>query len=111
MEVLWEKIQFWKKSKKIPEYQFLNHDDTTWVKITSGTYAGVIYSYGMVRLTSEIGYPKLEFSYNIIHPSKYDYEDLRNDSEFVIIMGDILTEIIIKNESVRKEHSEKLDLQ
>lgn len=111
MEILWEKIPFWKNQKKTPDYKFQNRDEVTWIEITSGSYAGVIYSYGKVRLNSEIGFPKLEFSYNIIHSGEHDLHDLQDDQEFVIVMGDILTEIIIEYESTREVHTEEPDLQ
>jgi hypothetical protein len=100
METLWKKLLFWKNLKKF-DYRLQNSpwDDSTWVEITSGKYSGVIFSYGYVRLEDvEIGVPRLKFNYNIIESGKFSKDDLTNDEEFVIIMGDILTEVIIKNE-------------
>jgi hypothetical protein len=112
MEILWEKIQFWKKSKRV-EYRFQQSpiDDSTWVEITSGKYAGVIYSYGFVKIDHEIGIPKLNFNYNVIHFGNFKTNDLFNNEEFVTVMGDILTEIIIENEPTRNNNPEELDLQ
>jgi hypothetical protein len=114
MEVLWQKILFWKKQKpKTPEYQLQESpwEDSTWVKITSGNYVGVIFSYGRVKFATEMEIGKLEFTYNIIHPGNHDKEHLQNDAEYVNIMGDILTEIIIKYESTRTNDIEEPDLQ
>lgn len=110
MAALWEKMF---QSKKLPKYKFQNSEDndSTWVQITSGKYAGVIYSYGTVRFVPDSGIAKLQFNYNIIHSGEHDMEHLKNSQEFVIIMGDILTEIIIENEPIRTDNSEESDLQ
>lgn len=106
---LWEKI--FQKKKKLPQYRFQQSpwDDATWVEITSGEYTGVIYSYGMVRFSLELDIPKLNFSYNIIKSGNHDEDVLKNDQDFVIIMGDILTEIIIY-EQIRKDNTEESHL-
>ncbi len=112
MAALWEKIQFWKRPKKV-EYRLQNSplEDDTWIEITSGKYAGVIFSYGYVKIDHEIGIPKLCFSYNVIDFGNFETSDLFNNEEFVIIMGDILTEIIIENEQTRNNNTEEFDLQ
>ena len=109
MEALWEKLLFWKKKPKI-EYKLQDHNDTTWVEITSGNYSGVVYSYGMVGLDETIGLPQLRFNYMILHSGQHTKEALQNDQNFVKIMGDILTEIIIENEPIRTNYSEESDL-
>lgn len=113
MEVLWQKILFWKNPKpKTPDYELQSSpwDDSTWVKITSGNYTGVIFSYGRVRFAREMEIGKLEFTYNIIASGNFIKEDLQNDAEYVNIMGDILTEIIIKHEPTRTNDIEEPDL-
>lgn len=113
MEALWEKIQFWKSKKKKLHYKLQNapSSDETWIEITSGKYSSVIYSYGKVKFSDEFDMPKLSFDYSIIDPGQHDLNILQNDQEFVTIMGDILTEIIIQNESIRENHTEEFDLQ
>lgn len=115
MAAFWEKIQFWKPKKKTPEYRFQNSpmDDSTWVEITSGEYANTVYSYGTVNFSDEFGVPKLNFNYMIHYPGQHDIETLKRDQNFVIVMGDILTEIIMdgKNESTRIDDPEEPDLQ
>lgn len=104
MEVLWENLQFWKNRKKTPDYRLTRSiADTTHVEITSGNYAGVIYSYGRVKFDDSFGYPKLSFGYTVHHSGKVSAEQLNDDAEFVTIMGDILTELIIKNEQTRND--------
>jgi hypothetical protein len=73
-------------------------DDSTWVEITSGIYKGVVLSYGMVKFSEEFGMPKLQFGYTILYSGQHDKEVLQNDSDFVTMIGDILTDIIINNE-------------
>ena len=111
MEALWEKLLFWKKPKKV-EYRFQQSpwDDSTWVEITSGKYTGVVFSYGHVKIDYEIGVPKLTFNYNIISFGNLDTNSLKDNQEFVIIIGDILTEIIIENEQTRNNDIEEPSL-
>ena len=111
LAALWEKLLWWKKSKKT-EYRLQNFDDdSTWVEITSGPYSEVIYSYGKVKLDHESIIPQLKFSFSVLHSGKFNLEDLEKDEEFVKIMGDILTEIIIENEPTRTNNPQKPDLQ
>lgn len=105
-------MQFWKKPKKI-EYRFQNssYDDATWVEITAGKYKSVVFSYGMVKFQNDLGMPKLSFDYTVLYSGEHDKDTLYNDNEFVTIIGDILTEIIIENEPTRTDNTEEFDLQ
>ena len=111
MEALWEKM--FQKKKKLPKYKFQQSpwDDATWVEITEGKYSSVVFSYGMVRFSWELDIPKLQFSFDILHSGDFDADLLKNDQEFVTIMGDILTEIIIENESTRTNDTQESNLQ
>lgn len=111
MEALWEAI--FPAKKNLPKYRFKQspHDNATWVEITTGKYTGVVLSYGMVRFAMEFNIPKLNFSYNILYSGEHDRDLLQNDQEFVTIMGDILSEIIIENEPTRTNDFEEPDLQ
>lgn len=110
----WAKIQFWKPKKKTPDYRFQNppESESTWVEITSGKYSDVIYSYGKIKFSDEFGMPRLSFGYTILDSGHYDLDMLQNDSEFITIMGDVLTEIILdeKNGSTRSNDTEEPDL-
>jgi hypothetical protein len=112
MAALWEKLPWSKKPKKV-EYRFQQSesDDSTLVEITSGEYTGVVYSYGMVKLKPESVIPILQFNYNIYHSGQHDKQALQNNDNFVTIIGDILTEIIIQNESTRTNDTEESDIQ
>jgi len=112
MAALWQMMQFWKKPKK-NEYRLVTDENSevTLIEITSGIYAGVIYSYGMVKLKPESAIPVLQFNYTIVNPGQHTEELLQNDENFVIMLGDILTEIIIENEPIRTDNPEEPDLQ
>jgi hypothetical protein len=112
MVALWSRIKSFFKKKNLPEYQFVDSDEEhTWIKITTGNYAGVIYSYGMIGVDETLNIPILRFNYFIHDSGQHDIEHLKNNQEFVNIIGDLLTEIIIKNnEQIRKNDSEEFDL-
>ena len=111
MEALWEKI--FQKKKKLPKYKFQQSpwDDATWVEITEGKYSSVVFTYGTVRFSWELDIPKLQFSYDILHSGEFDLDLLKNDQDFVTMVGDILTEIIIENESTRTDNPKEPNLQ
>ena len=49
-----------------------------------------------------------------LHPGEHDIDELQNDQDFVTLMGDILTEIMlakVDNESTRTNNPQELDLQ
>jgi len=110
MVALCEKIF---QKKKLLKYKLQNSpvDDATWVEITDGKYSSVVFSYGTVRFSWELDIPKLQFSYDILHSGNHDSDLLKNDQEFVTMMGDILTEIIITNEPIRTNNPQESDLQ
>ena len=105
-----EKMKFWKNKKS--NYKLVEaKNGISCIEITSGKYSGVIYSYGTVKFSEEFGIPKLKFDYEVLQTGNYDVEALNNDQEFVTIMGDILTNIIIENEPIRTNNSQESDLQ
>lgn len=113
MEALWDKITFSNhQKKKTPDYFFLDAPtgDSTWVQIKNGSYSNVVYSYGKVELNQDSEIPILKFDYNIIDPGEYTISSLQENEDFVTIIGDILTDIIIKNEPIRENYTEESDL-
>ena len=120
MEALWDKLLFWKKPKK-PEYgkdyTFYNipESDYTGITILLGKYRGVTYYYGTLQVQEQMGFANLKFEYKVIDTGSYSESDLNSSSDFVKIIGDILTEILIseeaKNESYRNDNTEEFDLQ
>jgi starvation-inducible outer membrane lipoprotein len=123
MEVLWEKLQFWKKSRmeqKVFEenidYQFIEIQDTdvNAIKLLRGPYKDVVYCYGKAAVKEQGEIAKLEFDYIVIDPGIYLLEDLTRDEEFHTMIGDILVEMITvegKNEQIRNNNSQEFDLQ
>ena len=115
MATLWEKISIRQKQKKL-EYKFLNlpEEDTTMVEITGGKYSGVVFSYGHVRFEEGV-MGQLQFTYNIHNPGQHGHASLLTDQEYHTMMGDILTDIIINqeshNEQTRTLDSKESDLQ
>lgn len=102
METLWEKLQFWKKKPKMPledkDYRFINftNSEITGIQILQGEFAGVVYHYGRARVEEAGEFAKLQFGYTLVHPGKHDIDELQNNEDFVTIMGDILTSILMK---------------
>jgi hypothetical protein len=119
METLWEKLLFWKKwKKKVPtegkDFEFIDftNSEITGIQILEGEYAGVVYHYGKVRVVPQGEMGVLQFGYTIVNPGKHDIDALTKDENFSTMMGDILTEILMKNqyETPRKNDTEEFDL-
>ena len=117
MEILWEKMFFWKKRKMLKEkvdYVYVDFNDTeiTGISLLKGEFAGVIFHYHKVRIVEEFGIAKLQFGYTIVHPGKHDIDDLNSNEEFHTIMGDLLTFILtkkIEDEQTRTDNTEELN--
>lgn len=112
MEALWERVTFWRTPKrKTPEYEYIDAGEySTWVQIKSGVYSGIVISYGTVQFDPEMVVPILKFDYSVIHPGDHDFDLLKTDENFVTILGDILTDIIINNEPTRSDNPKELDV-
>jgi len=80
------------------KYAFVQRevDDFSCIKITSGPYEGVIYTYGQVKFASEEnkqGELPLKFTYNV----QRNINDVDTESEeFRFAIGDILIEVMEK---------------
>ena len=108
MAQLWENLQFWKKKpmryeqdKHFKYVDITNGDETkTAIVLLIPGYEDVVYLYHQARVAEELGgLAKLEFGYTILNPGEHDIDELQNDQEFVTIMGDLLTQIIIDKET------------
>jgi hypothetical protein len=118
METLWEMLQFWKKPKKLnldEDFQF--HDfpetDLTGIRILKGPYAGVLYYYTNASVEESGHLATLKFGFMIVESANHSKNDLEKDENYVIMLGDILSEIILMEgnfESPRTLYSEKSDL-
>ena len=119
MATLWEKIQFWKKNPKMLkefkdyrlfDYESIDNRQATGIEILQGEYEGVLYHYQEARVVEEGEFGRLQFGYSIIHPGKYTITELHEDANFVTIMGEILTEVLMKkldNEQTGKNNPQK----
>jgi len=122
METFWEKIQFWKNwmKPKTPkegvDYEFYNitNSDLTGIRLLKGSYRGVTYYYGVVKLIEQGMLANLKFEFKVIDSGTHDEDSLQSDEKFVTILGDILTELIISekatNEQTGTDNTEKFDL-
>lgn len=114
MEILWESLKFWKKKKPKQgrDYNFYNFPDSdlTGIELLKGKYRKVVFFYKQAKVYEEGEFARLNFSYEIVHSGNHSEEDLKTDQEFVTIMGDILTDLMDKNEEIRTNDTEKLDL-
>jgi hypothetical protein len=102
-----------KKFNEFIDYEFiyLPDEESTAVELTSGAFSSVIFQYFNVKLLEEGENPKLKFQYDIIDSGTHDMDDLKNSQEFVTILGDLLTELIIDNEQTRTDNPKEPDLQ
>tara|TARA_R110000868_G_scaffold401879_1_gene677620 strand:+ start:246 stop:584 length:339 start_codon:yes stop_codon:yes gene_type:complete len=89
-------------------------DKITGIQITKGKYKDVVYHYNKARVVEEGALARLQFGFTILNPGEHDIDLLQNDEEFVIIMGDLLTEIMLakaKDEQNRTDNSQEFNLQ
>lgn len=115
MEALWDKIAFWKKPKKFEpgvDYEFHDFEDSdlTGIRIIQGPYAGVLYYYTGASVAEEGLGAVFKFGYQVVDSGNHTRKDLDSDENFVTMMGDILTTIILMDgqfESPRTFYSEK----
>ena len=103
METLWQKLQWWKKPKMLEEnkdYRFIDfkNSEITGIELLMEGYLGVVYHYNKVRVVEDMGIAKLEYGYTLVYAGEHDIDHLNSSSEFHTIMGDILTEILIKQQ-------------
>lgn len=118
METLWETLKFWKKPKRFKEkidYEFYDFEDSDLrgIRILRGKYSQVLYYYTSAGITEEGMGARLKFGYQIVKSGEHDRKALENDEEFVTMLGDILTHIILMDgnfESTRTFYSEKSNL-
>ena len=114
-----DKMTFWKRKqvgyKEEVDYQFIPSDDeqiTGIGIILKGKYAGVLYHYGKARVVEEGEFARLYFDYTIEHTPNFTVHDLTIDQEFHTMIGDILTDILMKqsNETIRNDDTKEFDI-
>lgn len=77
------------------------------VKIIKGDFNNIMYKYDRISVDHSSYLPKLSFHYTIIGAQQYSLKDLQESEEFVTLMGDILTDLILRNEDAFRKHNYK----
>ena len=87
------------------DYLLIDSDDhkQTGVGILIGKYAGVLYHYGKVRISDEEVQARMTFSYTILSSPQIPINELIRDEEFHTFIGDILTDILLNQESANEK--------
>lgn len=115
MEVLCKIFPSMNPKNNLPKYFVDYKDENTYFTILDGKYQNITITYSQTQFFEDEGFARLRFNYNIIESLLYTEEQLTNDQDFVIILGDILQDYILikaKNlESTRERNSEEFDFQ
>jgi hypothetical protein len=86
------------------DYTIENIEDAFFiVKIVKGKFNGTTYKYDKVSIDQSSYLPKLSFHYTVIS-SHQSLDYLQNSEDFVIIMGDILSDLVIRNEDAFRKY-------
>ena len=91
---------------EIPKYTMVEKEDMDYYgfKIEDGEYKDVIYYYGEVKIEEDVENDKavLNFNYQIDKGNEqYNIEELQDSIKFNNLMGDILAEILDKDNDER----------
>lgn len=91
---------------EIPKYTLVEKEDLDYYgfKIQEGEYKDVVYYYGEVKIEEDIENDKafLNFNYQIDKGNeKYSIEELQDSIKFSNLMGDILAEVLDKDNDER----------
>lgn len=73
------------------------------VKIVKGKFIGTTYKYDKISIDQSSYLPKMSFHYTLLS-SQIDHYYLQNSDDFVIMMGDILSDLVIRNEDAFRKH-------
>ena len=98
------------------DYILIDSDDgtKTGIGIQTGDYAGVLYHYGKAKISEEGEHARMTFSYTIVSSPRIPIDDLIQDENFHTFIGDILTDILLNqesaNEKIRDNDSEEFDI-
>lgn len=105
MVTFWEKLTNWLKKPKTPkegvDFEFFDFPDSrlTGIHLLRGEYRGVIYYYKIASFSMIEETPKLSYSYEIFQTGKLTHTELITDVVFDKLVGDILIEILVTNET------------
>lgn len=97
------------KYKQDVDWQFVNPDGynfedapVTAIGLLMDEYKGVLYHYHKARVVEEGEGAKLQFGYTILQSGQHDIDNLMKDDNFVEIMGDILSDIIVAQQQLEQ---------
>jgi hypothetical protein len=95
--------KFWKNKepKEGIDYEFYDFPDSdlTGIHLLKGKYSGIIYFYTTVKFSEEDNIPKLSYNYELYQTNNISENELTIDKNFDILVGDILTTILVNNET------------
>jgi len=114
MDLFYQLKKWWnnRKSPKIDrDYELQEFENNLLiVRIKTGKYKDVKYRYDMVSVKETGFLPVLKFHYTVINPHTFTESYLTESSDFVKIMGDILTDIVTgKHNEIRTHNHKELD--
>jgi len=90
--------------EELRDYKFHDYGtDVSAIELIRKPYNGVFYHYGSVGFDDDNGVGVLKFSYTIINPGRYTEETLKGDQEFLTLLGDILTHILLSDRDIDEE--------
>lgn len=104
-----------KKFKENVDFEFYDVEDygITAIKIIKGKFKDVIYYYQGASISEEGEMARLRFGYQILEAGNFSIEFLTNSEEFNTLMGDLLTQLIVKEDvygQTRTFDTEEFDL-
>ena len=84
----------------IKNYEVLeeSYNGNQLIKLTSGDFSGIIYSYGQVEIVDEDEQARLKFDYKVHSDHEYDKNDFGKYIGDILV--DLLTEQLANNEIV-----------
>lgn len=84
------------------DYVYVEHDaaDFYSIRLKSGPFSGVIYTYGRVSIKEERGQARLSFVFKIEDTidCKFSKGDLESNADFKNYIGDVLADILSASE-------------
>lgn len=82
----------------IPKYELVENPNCEFycIKILSGDYTGVVYSYGVVSLDEKTAPPTLRFTFRVedVTVNKRSVSELESDPLFKNMLGEILEDVM-----------------
>lgn len=96
------------------DFHKIQDSDLTGIKLLKGKYRDITYYYGVVKIQEQGELATVNFEFKVLESTIYTEEQLQKDTEFVTLLGEILTEIIInqsvKHDTTRNDDTEEFNL-